>query len=292
MHLIILKSVVDAFQFHNRFLNRALHLLFYPLILPLSALIYRYDKAIGQLGYSQESAANVVALYSQGLRVEGLADVPRTGPLLVVANHAGLGDALVVQGTLPRTDVRTVVYHQGLLNGIPNFFSHCIAIDPEQPMLALREMMRCLKNNESVLLFPRGQIEKDPAIDLDMALSSLSDWSESVMLLARRVPHLVVVPVAVGGITSRRSLRNPLLRFYRDPEKRSFLAATFQMMLPFYNDLVVSAIYCEPLQGEQITMQAIEADMSRAFHKIHADQQHLLQGKSLSQQTDAEKTSI
>ena len=135
-------------------------------------------------------------------------------------------------------------------------------VDAARPQAAIRNGLRHLRGGGSLLLYPRGEIEPDPALYLDSALESLHEWSRSLTIFARHVPNLAVVPVAVGGVISRRALRHPLVRRYRDHDRRHFLAATFQMMFPIYRDARVSVVFGDALYGERATLQTVRAQMA------------------------------
>ena len=133
-----------------------------------------------------------------------------------------------------------LAYDFGILPALRHFRRHVIVVDAERPESALRASLRHLRAGGSLLLYPRGEIEADPGLDLELALASLPKWSASIELFVRHVPELAIVPVATGGVLSRRALRNPLVMRYRDRDERHFLAATFQMMFAFYRDPAIS----------------------------------------------------
>ena len=158
-----------------------------------------------------------------------------------------------------------------MLPALPNFGRHVIVVDAERPLSALRAGLRHLRAGGSLLLYPRGEIEADPGLDLESALASLPAWSDSISLFARHVPELAVVPVATGGVLSRRALRNPLVRRYRDRDKRHFLAATFQMMFACYRDPVISVCYGRALRGERASRDHVLEQMAVLLSRVHAD---------------------
>jgi 1-acyl-sn-glycerol-3-phosphate acyltransferase len=217
----------------------------------------------------------LVDIGSKGIRVHGADQVPRTGPVLFVGNHAGLGDAHALFSASPRRDTHFLANDFGILTGLRAMRRHIIVVDDSQPLASFRASLRHLRAGKSLLLYPRGEIEADPALHLESALETLSEWSRSIEHLARHVPDLVIVPIAVGGVVSRRALRNPIVRQYRESGKRHFLAATFQMMFPFYRDPVISLRFGRTLSGEWAKRDQVLAQMAVLLRHVNAEQQEL-----------------
>ena len=111
---------------------------------------------------------------------------------------------------------------------------------------------------------------------LEAALESLPRWSGSLELFAHHLPELSIVPVAVGGVISRRALLNPIVRRYRDSDKRHFLAATFQMLFPCYRDPVISLYFGQALRGESVTREEIIQQMAGLLRRVGAEQRGLM----------------
>src|SRR5207249_3834750 len=63
----------------------------------------RYDRALGEAGMRHGSAW-IVDAATGGLSVKDRERVPARGPLLVVANHPGLSDAVALLAALGRED--------------------------------------------------------------------------------------------------------------------------------------------------------------------------------------------
>jgi hypothetical protein len=99
----------------------------------------------------------------------------------------------------------------------------------------VRESIRHLREGGSLLIFPRGQVEPDPA-HLPGALEAVSQWSPSVGLIVKSVPETQVVPAVVSGVLAPSSLRNPLTRIRSSARDRQMLAEFLQiiqqMLLP------------------------------------------------------------
>lgn len=200
--------------------------------------------------------------WSNSLTLSGVEQVPTEGPLLLVSNHPGMGDAISLFASLPREDVYTFVKVRTLLNVLPNFLDYCIVLEEDKPMAALRQMISKLRAGKTVLLYPRGEMEVDPAVDLYQAISSLDHWSKSIHTVARAVPDLTVVPVGVGGVISTSALKSPLCHLYKKLESKNYLAATLQLMFDRYRDVDVKVSYGRPLRKDEIKLETIQSEMA------------------------------
>ncbi len=265
-------SVVDAFCCANPVLRMLLHLLCLPFVLELTRLGMKMEGIIARDGDLKGASEWLLSIGAADIHVHGAHNIPLSGPLLFTANHAGLGDAHALLMSSPRRDTRVLAHDFGILPALREFRRHVIVVDAERPETSLRAGLRHLRAGGSLLLYPRGEIEADPGLDLESALESLPEWSASMELFARHVPALAVVPVATGGVLSRRALRNRLVRRYRDRDKRHFLAATFQMMFAFYRDPVISVVYGQALRSKRASRERVLAQMTELLARVHAEQ--------------------
>lgn len=265
-------AVVDAFCFSNPIIKAALHILCAPFVLELTRLGLKMERMIARDGDLKGASEWLVDIGSKGIHIHGAENVPRTGPLLFIGNHAGLGDAHALLSASPRRDTHILAKDFGILPGLRAMRTRVIVVDRKQPVASFRAALRHLQAGKSLLLFPRGEIEADPALNLEAALASLPLWSRSFELLARQLPGLAIVPFAVGGVLSRRALRNPIARQYKDADKRHFLAATFQMMFPAYRDPVVSLFFGGALRGECLARDQVLARMTSLLRRVHLEQ--------------------
>lgn len=265
-------SVVDAFCFSNPLISAALHIACAPFVLELTRLGLKMERMIARDGHLKGASEWLVDIGAKGIHIHGAENVPLTGPLLFVGNHAGLGDAHALLAASPRRDTHILANDFGILPGLRAMRRHVIVVDHSQPVASFRAALRHLQAGKSLLLFPRGEIEADPGLNLKAALESLPHWSRSFELLARQLPELAIVPFAVGGVHSRRALQNLIARQYKDPGKRHFLAATFQMMLPMYRDPVVSLFFGGALCGRSVARDQVMARMTSLLRRVHQEQ--------------------
>ena len=276
LHSAMSTSVVDAFCFTNPLIRVALRIACLPFTLELTRLGMKMEGMVAHDGDLKAASQWLLDIGAAGIQISGVEHVPAAGPLLFVGNHAGLGDAHSLLMASPRRDTKLMAHDFGILPGLRHFRAHVILVEREQPQKALRAALRHLRAGGSLLLYPRGEIEPDPGLYLEPALESLASWSRSMSLFARHVPGLAIVPVAVGGLISRRALRNPVVRRYRDEGRRHFLAATMQMMFPRYRDPLVSLHYGAALTGDRANYEEVLARMAGLVKRVHAEQASLL----------------
>jgi hypothetical protein len=209
-----------------------------------------YDGIVGEGGLGAGGAWAMERM-ARRVEVEGVGNVPREGPLLLVANHPGLGDSLALFATAPRPDLRVIAAKRPFLDALPNTSRYLLTLDEASPgrLGIVRAAGRHLKRGGAVLMFPGGKIEPDPAV-LPGAVEALGRWSGSVDLFARLVPGLRIVPAVVSGVISPAALRNPLTFLRRKREDREWLAATLQMLTPALRNVTTRVAFGEPVHAE------------------------------------------
>ncbi len=201
--------------------------------------------------YTKVGGAWALHRMARRVEVEGRANVPREGPLLLVANHPGLCDTVALFAATPRSDLRVVAAERPFLDALPNTSRYLFTVAETSPgrFGLIRAVSRHLKGGGAVLTFPGGRIEPDPAV-LPGAIEALDGWSASVDLFARLAPGLAIVPVIVSGVLSPTALRNPLSFLRRRKEDREWLAATLQLLTPGLYDVTVRVEFGRPIRAD------------------------------------------
>jgi 1-acyl-sn-glycerol-3-phosphate acyltransferase len=193
-----------------------------------------YDRALG--AGMRNGSALIVDEATGGLLVIGRDQVPRRGPLLVVANHPGLSDAVALLAALARDDAWIVTANYPFLRAMRLASRRFLFVsnDRSDRLAAVRAIGARLRGGDTVLVFPAGGLELDPTLSRDVALSSLANWSRSIELLARLAPETLVVPAAVSGVVSRSAFNHPLAKRRRILKERQRMAALLQLALPAF----------------------------------------------------------
>ena len=131
-------------------------------------------------------------------RVEGLENVPSSGPCLLMINHIAFIDPIVVLHVLPRNITplaKAEVYNYPLVGIFPKLWGVIPVHREEFDRRAVQQVLEVLKAGEIVLVAPEGT--RGPA---------LKEGKEGVAYLASR-GQVPVIPTAVDGTIGFPALR-------------------------------------------------------------------------------------
>jgi 1-acyl-sn-glycerol-3-phosphate acyltransferase len=211
-----------------------------------------YDGALGEAGLGH-GAAWIIDDATGGLAVEGSGTVPERGPLLVVANHPGISDAVALLAALGRDDAWIVVANYPLLRALRLTSRRFVFVsdDPRDRVSAVRSIVSRLRSGDTVVVFPAGGLELDPALSRVAALASLNTWSRSIALLARLAEGTIVIPAAVRGVISRSAFDHPLARRRGVLKERQRMATLLQLALPAYQASRVDVRFGPPIKPSE-----------------------------------------
>ena len=234
--------------------------------------IANYDQIVGESGLNAGGDWALKRMVGR-VEIEGRERVPTEGSLLLVSNHPGLADAVVLFSSIPRQDVRVVAAQWPLLDALPNTSRYLITVAKASSnrFAVLKAAGRHLKQGGALLNFPAGRMEPDPAV-WPGAIEALERWSTSVDLFARLAPNLIVVPVAVSGVFSPIALRNPLTSLRRREEDRWWLASNLQMLVPALRNVTVRVTFGIPIRAADAdaVSQRVVAEMRRMIAGCNA----------------------
>ena len=187
-------------------LNLAQPLLSTLLDLPTYRALYR------QVAIAPHDSFCARALHVLGVHVAiaagDVTDIPRSGPLIVVANHPqGMLDGLVMGDMVQkrRSDFRILT--NGLLAPIPEVAEMCLFVDPfgdpgaaTRSHAGLRRAVRWLTEGHALIVFPAGSVASTRASARATPIDS--PWQDTAARLALR-SGATVVPAFIEGHNSR-----------------------------------------------------------------------------------------
>jgi hypothetical protein len=225
--LIEIQGIMGLAQ--NRLAQRAVRSIFRPPASRLANLLVRLDQDVANHGL-RAAAENLLARFVQDFRVDCPQPIPRDGPLLVVSNHPGAYDVLLLVASLFRDDLKIISSDIAIFRYLPSVTSHFIPItdDPYRRMAAFRAGLRQLLEGKALLIFPRGDVEVDPALSADAA-QGIVRWSLSLDLFLRRAPQTRSVVAIVSGVFSPHWANHPILRLWKRTEQRQKIAQIIQV---------------------------------------------------------------
>jgi len=225
-----------------------------------------YDGALGEAGMRRGSSW-IVDDATGGLAVEGRERVPARGPLLVVANHPGVSDAVALLAALGREDAWIVTANYPFLRAMRLASRRFLFVSDDRAdrLSAFRGIVSRLRSGETVLVFPAGGLELDPALSRQAALASLTAWSRSIELLAGLARDTVVVPAVVSGVVSHTAFDHPLARRREVLKERQRMATLLQFALPAYRANPVRVSFGEPIAGGTRDLHAAVIEAMRAL---------------------------
>ena len=196
----------------------------------LAELLARIDEQLNETSL-HETAERAIYPLSDGLFINNRDAVPKSGPLLVTANHAGFTDILGVLACLKRDDVKIVAQQKGFMRILRNINRHMLTIEPDSTfkLTAIREIIRALNEGMAVVIFPKGQLEPDPAI-IPGAIESLDGWSDSIGIFLNKVPETRLLPVLVSGVLTEKAWNSHFAKLGWNPKRRQQFAMATQFV--------------------------------------------------------------
>ena len=193
-----------------------------------------FDKLVAKSGFNK-AIKNALNFFVGDVEVRGGDNIPKKGPLLVVSNHPGTYDAVVIAAQLPRDDVRIVSSGIPFIQKMRNANRHFLFTtrDTYKRMIVIKRAIRHLKSGGAILIFPSGHIDPEPAI-MPEAMKELETWSRVVEIFLDKVPEIYIQVAIVSNVLSAKYIKNPLTRLrkhWRDQQRiAEFLQVIDQMV--------------------------------------------------------------
>ncbi len=276
----LIDEIFNAMGFPQGLLRRALWPFAWAPAHRFARLMERFERCNAEYGFS-EAARHLLDRFISQLVVSGAEQIPPEGPLLIASNHPGAVDAVAIAASLPRQDLKIVV------SGVPFFHSlsfindHLIysAEDAHGRMLAVRGAIRHLREGGSVLIFPTGTVDPDPAV-FPFAPQSMEAWSVSLALMLNKAPGTRLLVTMVSGVLAPECWRHPLVRlrqsFWEKQKLAEFIQVIQQLVLGRRFPLIPRVIFGSPVTlpelclGDRVEdiMQAIR-DNGRSLMETH-----------------------
>ena len=128
------------------------------------------------------------------LKVSGIDNIPKDGPVLLLGNHISYIDFALIQWATPRT-IRFVVHDDYYSKPIFNWILRgvgAVSIRPENSRNAMQNIIKLLNDDCVVCLFPEGHVSTSGE------LSDLKRGFEKVLSQSKEA--VIVVPFAIKNM--------------------------------------------------------------------------------------------
>jgi Acyltransferase len=235
----------------------------------LSRQIVQFDDLLGQHGLAT-AGRYMLEEFTSSIHIEGQQHVPRCGPLLAVANHPGMVDAMAIWVALEhRPDLKIIAAEREILQLMPNVRRLLLFANQRTGCLSalLRDATSHLRRGGALLTFPAGTIEPDPSLRDGQ---SVAGWSHSTEAFLRLVPETILLPIAVSGVISRKAYQHPIAKCFADAREREWAAATLQVICRHLRDTHTRVLIGEPISAGPCSQRAaIDAAMSSLLARVN-----------------------
>jgi hypothetical protein len=214
---------------HPNWVTRSLYPIFLLPARRISRLIVELDREIPQKGFCP-AVEKFLGNFVSHVELNGVENIPKQGPLMVICNHPAAYDVVILAAAIQREDLKILASDIQIVQMLPHIAEHVIPVPYHLPsrLQTVRASIRHLRDGGAIFLFPRGNVEPDPAISPG-AEESLSNWSPSVELFLRSVPQTASVVAIASGVLSAKWFRNPLVNRWKKYEQRQKVAEILQL---------------------------------------------------------------
>jgi hypothetical protein len=222
------KDLADS---RSAWLARLLRLLAGPSVTRFAEIAAIFDDHVKRLGFN-EAMRQIMPYFVSSIQVNGEEEIPTEGPLLVISNHPGTYDSIAISAALPRNDLKIIASGFPFLQRLPTASQHLIFVSTvvQERMATVRNAIRHLQDGKSLLIFPSGRVEPDPAV-LPGASQAMEAWSPSLELILRRVPDTRVLVTITSGVLSPTFVHSPLIKFWREKRDPQAVAEVIQVVI-------------------------------------------------------------
>lgn len=137
--------------------------------------------------------ASILARLYFRLSIRGYWNIPKSGPVIVVANHSSHLDPPLIGGTLPRRMIflaKAELFEGAVLGRAITWLGAFPIKRGGGDRAAIRAAVEVLRKGNALLMFPEGNRSLD---------GELREAKTGVAMLLQQVPEATIVPVRIEG---------------------------------------------------------------------------------------------
>jgi hypothetical protein len=228
----LVAEIAGSVGYRNSPLAQQLAWIFFrPLTDRLARIGVIFDQDVIHYGFST-AMGNALQGFIHKVTTRGQENIPSIGALLVLSNHPGTYDSLIISSALRRDDLCIISGDIPFLKNLPQAHKHFFFIserDQNVRTVAARQAIRHLQAGGALLLYGFGHIDPDPAVYFD-AYSVIEKWVPSIDLFLKVVPETNVLLTITSHVVSPKWRHSLLYHLRRDPLERRRLVEFGQVM--------------------------------------------------------------
>jgi hypothetical protein len=201
----------------SRLLQSVAWPIFRPATDALAKLGLTFDRMLAEEGLPKASEW-LLTHFCTNIASRGNEHIPQTGPVLVVSNHPGAYDALVIFSKLGRKDIHLVSSEIPFLKKLPHVqacFHFASRTNIFNRMSVMRSAIRHLQNGGLLVYFGAGHREPDPAV-YPGAEKMMDNWLEGIDFFFKHIRDLKLLPTVVSGVVLEKWARHPITLLRRE----------------------------------------------------------------------------
>lgn len=250
----------------------------------LADLLSRWDNQIERSSFL-ETARDALDLFTSGFELASADEIPKTGPLLAVANHPGMVDSIGAIVAVGREDVQVVAARREFLRVLPNISSHLLTIENDASLRleAMRHIIQALSEGHAVIIFPSGRLEPEPAM-MPGAAAAIDQWSASIGIFLSKVPETRLLPILISQTLSPKAWHSWPAKLPKAPKRQHQAAMGWQFVkqrvskdpawkLPLRIDTGKgkTAMELDPSLDPKKLAQAVQDEMKALLNSIYPE---------------------
>jgi hypothetical protein len=170
--------------------------------------------------------------FCTNIQVFGVENIPDKGPLLVLSNHPGAYDAMLIFSNLKGHTIRSVSSEIPFLRFLPHVQQHFLFAsreDARERTIVLRQAIEHLRQGGTLNYFPSGHRDPDPSV-YPNAAGAMDLWLDVFDFFFKTVRNLKVLPTMISGVISPYWVKHLITRLRRKQIDQQRLAEFGQVI--------------------------------------------------------------
>jgi hypothetical protein len=215
---------------NSRLVQSIIWPIFKPVTDRLAQIGLSFNRDTREVGFAK-AMGNALQIFVSSVKALGNETFPPDGPLLVLSNHPGTYDSLVIASQLRRDDLNFISGDIPFLRNLPQAYSHffCISEQHNDRTIAARKAIRHLQAGGAMLVYGFGHSDPDPAVYND-AEADIDKWVPSIDLFLKVVPQTRILICMVSHVVARNWRQSILYNLRKNTIDRRRLVMFGQVM--------------------------------------------------------------